>query len=119
MCIVLGGYLRIYLRCTQCSILLHLMDICFLTRYLFIANIAPPRVGCVVWSRVERLIKKKMSPEDRQVDDTYDIISKAYIATGRDRMLKHLSQKYSNITTKAVLLFRSYSLVCKKIQVLL
>ena len=29
MCIVLGGYLQ-HLRCTQCSILLHHMDICFL-----------------------------------------------------------------------------------------
>ena len=30
-----------HLRCTQCSILLHIMDICFLT-YLFVADIANP-----------------------------------------------------------------------------
>ena len=48
------------------------------------------------------VFKKKKSPEDRQIDNTYDIISKAYIATGRDRMLKHLSQKYAIITTKSV-----------------
>ena len=71
---------------------------------------------------VEKLIKKRKSPEDRPVyfatiEDTYDIITKAHIATGhggRDRMLKHLGQKYANITTYAVELFKSYCLVCQE-----
>ena len=71
---------------------------------------------------VEKLIKKRKSPEDRPVyyatiEDTYDIISKAHIATGhggRDRMLKHLRQKYANITTDAVELFKSYCVVCQE-----
>ena len=68
---------------------------------------------------VEKHIKKRKSPEDRPVyfatiEDTYDIITKAHIATGhggRDQMLKHLGQKYANITTYAVELFKSYCLV--------
>ena len=71
---------------------------------------------------VEKLIKKKKSPEDHPVyyatiEDTYDIISKAHIATGhggRDRMLKHLNQKYANITTEAVELFKLYCIVCQE-----
>ena len=71
---------------------------------------------------VEKLIKKRTSPVDRPVyfatiEDTYDIITKAHIATGhggRDRMLKHLDQKYANITTYAVELFKSYCLVCQE-----
>ena len=71
---------------------------------------------------VEKLIKRKKSPGDRTVyyatiEDTYDIISKAHIATGhggRDRMLKHLGQKYANITKDAVELFKAYCLVCQE-----
>ena len=50
-------------------------------------------------------------------NSTYDIISKAHIATGHcgcDRMLKHLRQKYANITTDAVELFKSYCVVCQE-----
>ena len=51
---------------------------------------------------VEQLTKKRKSPEDRpiyyaNIEDTYDIISKAHIATGhggRDRMLKYLSRSF-------------------------
>ena len=65
---------------------------------------------------VEKLIKKRKSPEDRPIyhatiEDTYDIINKAHIETGhgsRDRMLKRLGQKYANITSDAVELFKSY-----------
>ena len=61
-------------------------------------------------SDVEKLIKKRKSPEEHPVyyatiEDTYDIISKAHIATGhggRDRMLKHFGQMYANIITEAV-----------------
>ena len=71
---------------------------------------------------VEKLIKKRKSPEDRPIyyatiEDTYDIINKAHIETGhggRDRMLKHLGQKYANITTDAVELFKSYCRVCQE-----
>ena len=71
---------------------------------------------------VEKLIKKRKSPEDcpvyfATIEDTYDIITKAHIATGHggcDRMLKHLGQKYANITTYAVELFKSYCLVCQE-----
>ena len=35
---------------------------------------------------------------------------------GRDRMLKHLNQKYANITTEAVELYTSYCLVCQEKQ---
>ena len=60
-----------HLRCTQRSILLHLMDICFLTciclwwgrggstqfaQTLQFAVTAPPLVGCVVWSLLGKLI---------------------------------------------------------------
>lgn len=70
---------------------------------------------------VEKLIKKRKSPEDRPIyyatiEDTYDIINKAHIETGhggRDRMLKHLGQKYANITD-AVELFKSYCCVCQE-----
>lgn len=71
---------------------------------------------------VEKLIKKRKSPGDHPVyyatiEDTYDIVSRAHIATGhggRDRMLKHLSGKYANITTDAVELYKSYCLVCQE-----
>ena len=71
---------------------------------------------------VEKLIKKRNSPEDClkyyvTIEDTYDIISKAHIATGYggcDRMLKHLNPKYGNITTEAVELFKSYCIVCQE-----
>ena len=69
---------------------------------------------------MEKLIKKRKSPEDRPndyvtIEDTYDIISKAHINTGyggHDRMLKNLNPKYGNITTEAVELFKSYCIVC-------
>ena len=71
---------------------------------------------------VDKLIKKRKSPEDRPIyfatiEDTYDIISKAHTATGhggRDRMLKYLGLKYANITTEAVELFKSYCRVCQE-----
>ena len=70
----------------------------------------------------EEVIKKRKSPKDHPVyyptiEDTYNIIRKANIATGHcghDRMLKHLGQKYANITTDAVELFYSYCVVCQE-----
>ena len=44
------------------------------------------------------------------IDETYNIINRGHIATGhggRDRMLKHLNQKYANITIEAAELYIS------------
>ena len=76
----------------------------------------------LVCGDVEKLIKKRKTPEESPmyyatIEDTYDIINKAHIATGhggRDRMLKHLGPKYANITTEAVELYKSYCLVCQE-----
>ena len=71
---------------------------------------------------VEKLIKKRESPEERPVyyvsiEDTYEIIKKAHISTGhsgRDRMLKHIKEKYANITKDSLDLFKSYCVVCQE-----
>ncbi|KAH3773803.1 hypothetical protein DPMN_175173 [Dreissena polymorpha] len=55
---------------------------------------------------VEKLINKRQSPSDQPgyyvtIEDTFDVIKKAHIATdhgGKDRMLKHVNVKYTNIT---------------------
>ena len=51
------------------------------------------------------------------MEDKHEIISRGHITTdhgGRDRMLKHLCQKYANRTTEIVELYKSYCLVCQK-----
>ena len=71
---------------------------------------------------VEKLIKKRQSPEERPlyfttIEDTFHIINNAHITTGhggRDRMVKHLKDKYANITKDSVDLFKSYCLVCQE-----
>ena len=71
---------------------------------------------------VEKLIKKRQSPEERPlyfttIEDTFHIIHNAHITTGhggRDRMVKHLKDKYANITKDSVELFKSYCLVCQE-----
>ena len=71
---------------------------------------------------MEKHIKMRKSPEDHPVyyaiiEDTYDIISKAHITSGHggcERMLKHFGQKYANITTDVVELFKSYLVVCQE-----
>jgi len=71
---------------------------------------------------VEKLIKKRSSPEDPPIyyvciEETYATIQRAHIATGhggRDRMLKHLSTKYANITRECVDLFKSYCVPCQE-----
>ena len=57
---------------------------------------------------VEKLIKKRKSPEEcpvyyATIEDTCDIIT---------RMLKHFGQKYANITTEAVELLMSMMNEC-------
>ena len=61
---------------------------------------------------VEKLIRKRKEPTESPIyyttiEDTYDIIKRAHIATGhggRDRMHKELQKKYANITTKRKLM---------------
>jgi len=52
-----------------------------------------------------------------RAQDTFDVIKKAHIVTGhggRDRMTKHLADKYANITRDALKLFKSYCSVCQE-----
>ncbi|KAK4328104.1 hypothetical protein Pmani_001457 [Petrolisthes manimaculis] len=71
---------------------------------------------------VEKLIKKRRMPDERpmyyvSIEETFDVIKRAHIATGhggRDRMVKHLTEKYANITKDALKLFKSYCEVCQK-----
>ena len=71
---------------------------------------------------VEKLIKRRKTQDKQAVyyaimEDKHDIISRDHITTdhgGRDRMLKHLCQKYANSTTEVVELYKSYCLVCQK-----
>ena len=71
---------------------------------------------------VKKLMKRRKTQDEQPVyyaimDDKYDIISRGDITTdhgGRDRMLKHLCQKYANSTTEVVELYKSYCLVCQK-----
>ena len=71
---------------------------------------------------VEKLMMRRKTQDEQPVhyiiiEDKYDIISKGHITTdhgGRDRMLKHLCQKYANSATEVVELYKSYCLVCQK-----
>ena len=68
------------------------------------------------------LIKRRKTQDEQPVyyaimEDKYDIISRGHITTdhgGRDRMLKHLCQKYANSATEVVELYKSYCLVCQE-----
>ena len=71
---------------------------------------------------VEKLIKKRATAEEPtlyyvSIEDTYDIIKRAHIATGhggRDRMKAHLASKYANITKESLEMFKSYCIVCQE-----
>ena len=72
---------------------------------------------------VEKLIKRRKTQDERPdyyaiMEDKYDIISRGHITTDhgdRDRMLKHLCQKYASSMTEVVELYKSYCLaVCQK-----
>ena len=64
---------------------------------------------------IEKFIKKRKTEQEEPlyyvcIVDTYDVIQRAHVATGhggRDRIMKHLGTKYSNITREAVELFKS------------
>ncbi|XP_070208806.1 KRAB-A domain-containing protein 2-like [Littorina saxatilis] len=72
----------------------------------------------------DKLIRKRSSPDEAPIffvtlEDTYDTIKTAHIATGhggRDRMLKELEKKFANIQRDSVELFKSYCLVCQEKQ---
>jgi len=74
---------------------------------------------------VEKLIKKRPADADAEantlyfthMDDMYDIVKRAHLSTGhggRDKMLKTLSQKYANITSDVVELYKSLCAECLK-----
>ena len=71
---------------------------------------------------VQKLIKKRQTPDElpvyyASIEDTFDIIKKAHVATGhggRDRMMKELSVKYANILRDDVELFKSLCQECQK-----
>ena len=71
---------------------------------------------------VEKLIKKRISQDEEpiyyaSIEDTYDIVKRAHIATGhggRDRMAKEVNKRYANITCDALELFKSYCQECQK-----
>ena len=71
---------------------------------------------------IERLIRRRTTPDEPPVyyayiENMYDIIHRAHIATGhggRDRMLKHLGPKYANITRDTIELFKSYCKPCQE-----
>ena len=71
---------------------------------------------------VEKLIKKRISQDEEpiyyaSIEDTYDIVKRAHIATGhggRDRMAKEVNKRYANITRDALELFKSYCQECQK-----
>ena len=70
---------------------------------------------------VQKLIKKRQTSDELPIyyaciEDTFDIIKKAHVATGhggRDRMMKELSLKYANILRDDVELFKS---LCQEYQ---
>ena len=51
------------------------------------------------------------------IEETFDVIKRAHIATGhggRDRMLKELGKKYANVTRDSIELFKSMCIDCQR-----
>ena len=71
---------------------------------------------------VKKLIRKRSNSEEKlcyfiSIEDTYDVIKRAHIATGhegRDKILKELNMKYANVSMEAVNLFNSFCIQCQK-----
>ena len=71
---------------------------------------------------VEKLIRKRGDPTTPPlyfvaVEDMFDIIHRAHLATGhggRDRMLKDIGRKYANIPKQAVGLYKKHCEECQK-----
>ena len=70
----------------------------------------------------KKLVKKRENPTDPPkyyacIQDMYTITKQGHIATGhggRDRMLKYMSNKYTNITKARVDLFKSFCVSCQE-----
>ena len=70
---------------------------------------------------VLKLIRRRNANEDPiyfvTLEETYDIIKHAHIATGhggRDKMVKELSKKYANITHDAISFYKSMCIECQR-----
>ena len=70
---------------------------------------------------VLKLIRRRNGNENpiyfATVEDTYDIIRRAHIATGhggRDKMVKELTKKYANITHEAISIYKSLCIECQR-----
>lgn len=71
---------------------------------------------------IERLIKKREKLDDPvlyyvTIEETFDVINRAHLATGhggRDRMAKHLHEKYANITMESLTLFKDSCTQCQE-----
>ncbi|XP_064112756.1 KRAB-A domain-containing protein 2-like [Macrobrachium nipponense] len=70
---------------------------------------------------VLKLIRRRTANEDpiyfATLEDTFDIIKRAHIATGhrgRYKMVKELSKKYANITHDAISIYKSLCIDCQR-----
>jgi len=70
---------------------------------------------------VKKLIRCRLPGESPlyfvSIEETYDVIKRAHIATGhggRDKMLKETNKKYANITVEALNIFKSSCEQCQK-----
>ncbi|XP_064082882.1 KRAB-A domain-containing protein 2-like [Macrobrachium nipponense] len=70
---------------------------------------------------VLKLIRRRTANEDpiyfATLEDTFDIIKRAHIATGhggRDKMVKELNKKYANITHDAISIYKSLCIECQR-----
>lgn len=70
---------------------------------------------------VFKLIRRRNANEDpiyfTTLEDTFDIIKRAHIATGhggRDKMVKELTKKYANITHDAISIYKSLCIECQR-----
>ena len=85
-------------------------------------NVAVHRYEILQCGNVEKLIKKRTDTDVDpiyycHIDETFDIIQRVHIGTGhggRDKMVKELRKKYTNITTESVGLFKSMCKECMK-----
>ncbi|XP_071083993.1 KRAB-A domain-containing protein 2-like [Haliotis cracherodii] len=71
---------------------------------------------------VDKLIKRRQSSEEDPlyfvtIEDTYDTIKRAHLATGRggrDKMIHEINKKYANITIDSISLFKSMCTECQR-----
>ncbi|XP_068200852.1 KRAB-A domain-containing protein 2-like [Palaemon carinicauda] len=70
---------------------------------------------------VLKLIRRRTANEDpiyfATLEDTFDIIKRAHIATGHgghDKMVKELSKKYATITYDAISIYKSLCIDCQR-----